>query len=73
MWLLDYISTHASTGAHTRSSIHTHTDAFTDAHTQLPVLITYIEDWWLLFGIFDYGFLMANDSPLTRFWPEAVW
>lgn len=52
MWLLDYISTHVSTGAHTDAHIRT----FTNAHTQLPGLVTYIEDWWLLFALFDYGF-----------------
>lgn len=50
MWLPDCISAHARTGAHT----HTHTEA--NAHTQLPALITYIGDSWLLFGVFDYGF-----------------
>ena len=55
MWLLDYISTHGRTGAHSHMPAYTHKRTITNAHTQSPGLITYIEDRWLLFGLFDYG------------------
>lgn len=47
---------HMHARVHTHTHAHTHVWTFANAHTQLPGLITYIEDGWLLFGLFDYGF-----------------
>lgn len=47
---------HARVHTHTHTHVHMRVRTFANAHTQLPGLITYIEDGWLLFGLFDYGF-----------------
>lgn len=77
MWLLNYISPHIQVhvlvNTHTHTHKHTPTGTLANAHTKLPALITYIKDHLLFVCWVWLWFLMVADSPLTRFWPEAVW